>query len=636
MGKKAVTSSKAVELRRQMEARSGRHGMRKSSHPSSASETQRLLHHLAMQNEELTRSRAEFAAAYRQFTDLYDFAPVGFFILGRDGTILNSNLTGANLLGVEPSDLIKRQLEQFLSAESRPSFRTFIEKLSACKGKETCELAFRNNGNGMLWAHLEATCFEGGQECRTVVTDITERKLAAQALQESENRFRTILQDVPTIAVQGYAADGTTQYWNSASEKLYGYSAQEAIGQNLLDLIIPPEMRSDVRQAVQQMAATGHPIPASELSLMRKDGSRVTVYSSHSIVSIPGGAPELFCLDVDLTERKQAENALRESEWRNKIVSDLITDYVFVVDVCPDGSFKLRWASESMQRMTGRTLESAATSEMWKKIIHPDDLKRFFGFANHILATLRAGEIECRSFTLDGTEHWNRIFAQPLCDESNAVTTIVGAVKDITARKKAEEDMRLARESAEAANRALQQALEREMVYARTDSLTEVFNRRYFFEIANHEFEVAKRYQRPLSIIMFDIDNFKQFNDTYGHQAGDELLRDVAQTAQQQLREADILARYGGDEFVILLSNSNTQDALQAGERIQESIAAHLSEMKDNRVNITLSMGIAECPKNLDTVDRLVQHADKALYNAKHAGRNRIIVYQDQREKTRL
>jgi diguanylate cyclase (GGDEF)-like protein/PAS domain S-box-containing protein len=629
MGKKAVTSPKAVELRRQVAARSGRHGRGKASHPSSASETQRFIHHLAMQNEELARSRAEFAAAYRQFTDLYDFAPVGFFTLACDGTILNTNLTGANLLGVEPSNLVNRQLELFISAESRPSFRGFIEKLSSCKGKETCELAFRKNGTGTLWAHLEATCFDGGHECRTVMTDITERKLAAQALQESENRFRTILQDVPTIAVQGYAVDGTTQYWNSASEKLYGYSAQEALGRNLLDLIIPPEMRSAVQQAIQHMAETGQTIPASELSLMRKDGSRVTVYSSHSIASIPGYAPELFCLDVDLTERKQAETALRESEWRNKIVSDLITDYVFVVDVCADRTFKLRWVSESMQRVTGRTIESASTSDLWKKIIHPDDVKRFFGFASQILATAQAGEFECRSFYLDGTEHWNRIFAQPQCNEENVVTTIVGAVEDITGRKRAEEDMRLARESTEAANRALQQALEREMVHSRTDSLTEVFNRRYFFEIANHEFEVAKRYQRPLSIIMFDIDNFKQFNDTHGHQAGDELLRDTAQTVSQQLRDADILARYGGDEFVILLSNSNTLDAVQVAERIQESFATYLSEMKDNGVNVTLSMGIAEFLNNLDTVDKLIQHADKALYNAKHAGRNCTSVYQN-------
>ncbi len=138
-----------------------------------------------------------------------------------------------------------------------------------------------------------------------------ERDQKEKDLQESENRFRTTLQEVPTVAVQGYTMDGTTSYWNSASEKLYGYSSQEAIGRNLLDLIIPPEMRSGVKQAIQQMAETGQPIPAAELSLMRKDGSRVTVFSSHSIVPVPDHAPELFCLDVDLTERKRSERVIQ-------------------------------------------------------------------------------------------------------------------------------------------------------------------------------------------------------------------------------------------------------------------------------------------------------------------------------------
>ncbi|MFH1036179.1 MAG: PAS domain S-box protein [Pseudomonadota bacterium] len=132
-------------------------------------------------------------------------------------------------------------------------------------------------------------------------------KRAEEALRESEGRFRSLLQDIPTVAVQGYGPDGTTQYWNQACERLYGYTAQEAIGRNLLDLIIPPEMAQEVRGAIDQMARTGEPIPASELSLLRKDGSRVAVYSCHAVVQRPGRPPELFCLDIDLSERQRAE-----------------------------------------------------------------------------------------------------------------------------------------------------------------------------------------------------------------------------------------------------------------------------------------------------------------------------------------
>ena len=144
----------------------------------------------------------------------------------------------------------------------------------------------------------------------TALLNITERKLAEVALQESEDRFRNLLKNIPAVAIQGYDENGTTHYWNDASELLYGYREDEALGRNLLDLIIPVEMRDGVRQAMRKMLETATPIPASELSLVRKDGSRVDVFSSHAYVHIPGRSPEMFCVDIDITERKLSEAEL--------------------------------------------------------------------------------------------------------------------------------------------------------------------------------------------------------------------------------------------------------------------------------------------------------------------------------------
>ena len=143
-----------------------------------------------------------------------------------------------------------------------------------------------------------------------VTQDITGRKLIEDALKSSEARFRGLLQNIPSVAVQGYGLDLTTNYWNEASERLYGYRSAEAIGRSLLELIIPAEMHEGVRAAVHEMFATGQPIPAGELSLVRKDGSRVAVFSSHAYVQAPGQEPEMFCVDIDLTERKRAEAEL--------------------------------------------------------------------------------------------------------------------------------------------------------------------------------------------------------------------------------------------------------------------------------------------------------------------------------------
>ena len=162
--------------------------------------------------------------------------------------------------------------------------------------------------------------------------DVTVSKQLEEALAESEERFRLLLQHVPSVSVQGYSMDGTTQYWNVASESLYGYTAQEAVGKNLVDLIIPPEMKDDVRKAITCMAESGQPIPASELSLMRKDGSRVAVFSSHAIVKRAGGGTELFCIDIDLTDRKRAEVELLESRQRFQGLVETLYDWIWEVD----------------------------------------------------------------------------------------------------------------------------------------------------------------------------------------------------------------------------------------------------------------------------------------------------------------
>ncbi|MFZ1612712.1 MAG: PAS domain S-box protein, partial [Holophaga sp.] len=167
------------------------------------------------------------------------------------------------------------------------------------------------------WLHIASTpepLADGDVLWHGVVVDITERKRSEEALRESEGRFRGLLQCVDSVAVQGYAPDGTIQYWNQASERLYGFTAQEAVGRNLLDLLIPPEMQEGVAEAMRTMWATGQAIPSSELSLLRKDGSRIQVYSSHAIVHIPGREPELFCIDVDLTERKRLEAQLQQTQ----------------------------------------------------------------------------------------------------------------------------------------------------------------------------------------------------------------------------------------------------------------------------------------------------------------------------------
>ncbi len=162
---------------------------------------------------------------------------------------------------------------------------------------------------------------------------------------------------------------------------------------------------------------------------------------------------------------------------------------------------------------------------------------------------------------------------------------------------------------------------------ATTDELTGLRNRRSFFAMSGHEFERAKRYDHPISAIMLDIDHFKKVNDTYGHAVGDEVLRVVAQRTQQQVREFDIAGRYGGEEFAIILPQTELYDATQVAKRLHQSVAEHPIKIKDGHIKVTVSLGVAQSSEMTPTLDRLLDQADQALFIAKNAGRNRVVQY---------
>lgn len=159
-----------------------------------------------------------------------------------------------------------------------------------------------------------------------------------------------------------------------------------------------------------------------------------------------------------------------------------------------------------------------------------------------------------------------------------------------------------------------------------TDGLTGLFNHRYFHERLQHNIEVSRRYMRPFSLLMIDIDHFKQFNDTYGHQAGDRVLRFVAKQLKQMLRGTDILARYGGEEFAIQLLETPHDRVRLVAERLVQAFREETIELPTaaEPVSITISVGVATFPYDGESTTELIHFADQGLYAAKRAGRNRV------------
>lgn len=195
-------------------------------------------------------------------------------------------------------------------------------------------------------------------------------------------------------------------------------------------------------------------------------------------------------------------------------------------------------------------------------------------------------------------------------------------------RQKAEEELRRAKEQ-------LEQMLIREQQLSRVDGMTGLFNYRHFFEFATHEFILARRYQRPLTILMCDTDDFKKINDTLGHAAGDRMLSLVAQAAGAHMRAGDMLARYGGDEFIVMLSQTSLQQAYHVAERIREKVAQLGMETEKGRFSVTFSLGVADMRQEPgeDSVEAIIQRADQALYLAKQAGRNQTVLFSENHER---
>lgn len=173
----------------------------------------------------------------------------------------------------------------------------------------------------------------------------------------------------------------------------------------------------------------------------------------------------------------------------------------------------------------------------------------------------------------------------------------------------------------EDSQRQLQEAMKKVEAQSLTDALTGLNNRRAWARTFNLEFDRVKRYGMPLSVLIIDVDHFKSFNDKYGHQVGDDLLRDLSRVLEHQVRATDFVARFGGEEFVVLLPNTSGDGALILAERVREAVQL----MSDGNRSVTISVGLASFqPVMLDS-DALLSAADQALYRAKNSGRNRVV-----------
>ncbi len=314
-------------------------------------------------------------------------------------------------------------------------------------------------------------------------------------------------------------------------------------------------------------------------------------------------------------ERLRAEEALRESEVRFRLLAENGSDVVTMHDL----SGRVTYVSPSCERVLGFVPEELQRMTPFA-IVHPEDSERL---RRHLDALIR-GEpvtaISCRMLHKSGRHIWLETMWRSIASHDGKIVRLQASARDITERKEYERQLEEAQRKLTVQQDRLMDANMRLEALATQDGLTGLKNRRAFEERTRDEISRARRANRPLSVMLLDIDHFKQFNDSFGHPRGDDVLREVARHITRSLRDTDFAARYGGEEFAILLPDTEREGAHQLGERLRASIEA--GQWIDRP--ITVSLGVGSISTDVVVLEALIEQADRALYRSKQNGRNLV------------
>ncbi len=403
----------------------------------------------------------------------------------------------------------------------------------------------------------------------------------------NEHLIFELLESVPGVAIQGYYMDGSVFFWDQASEQLYGYTRDEALASNLLDLIIPPEMQDAVRD---QMARAEIPEPRV-LHLQRKDGQRVTVYSAHTAIPYGGQQPRMLCMDVDLTERERAQEQIARLGYAVEQSPSLV--------VITDTDLRIEYVNQRFQAVTGYTQEELVGQSpgIMRYDAHNIDLYSEIG---QELAAGRIWEGQFKNRKRNGDPYWEKARISPISNSHGEVTHYIKMAEDISEQK------------------ALHERLE---FLAFHDPLTGLPNRALIFNRIQQAVAESERSGRTVAVIFLDLDGFKDINDSLGHEQGDALLIQLARRLEGQLRNSDTLARFGGDEFLLMLKDlDDTWTTVPVLERLQR-VCAEPVQLAESRIVPACSIGVAVAPDDSQDAADLIRCADLAMYRSKERGK---------------
>jgi diguanylate cyclase (GGDEF)-like protein/PAS domain S-box-containing protein len=433
------------------------------------------------------------------------------------------------------------------------------------------------------------------------------------AIRQSEELYKALAEK--SIAGVYVVQDGKFRFINSNAASYAGYTREEMLGQEA-SLLVSPEDMEKVKQNARAMLR-GEMSSPYEFRIITKQGE--TRWIMETVTSIlHEGRPAILGNSMNITKRRQAEEALRENRRR---IEDIVT-------FLPDATLAINkekriiiW-NKAIEEMTG-----VPAAEMIGKGDHVYSIP-FYGearpqlmdlvFLDHKEITARypnitregdslTAEVFCEAL-YNNKGAWVFAKASPLHDQSGNIIGAIESIRDITENKRAEEKIQ-------------------QMAYH--DTLTDLPNRKLFSDRLSIALAQAKRNQKKVGVAMLDLDKFKDVNDILGHDVGDFLLKATAERLSAALRKGDTVARFGGDEFVLILPDlKGREDVIQVAQKIVDSFRK-LFLIDTHQLIVTTSIGIAVYPYDGTDEAILLKNADKAMYQAKQTGRDRYQLYKE-------
>jgi len=570
--------------------------------PRTVWENTQLLHELQvhqieleMHNEELRYAYDEADALRERYADLYDFAPVGYFTLDAQGVIVNLNLAGAVLLGIKGSQKGRHRFAAHVVASDLPAFATFHEAVLKAGQKLVCEVVLSaTSQRSEATVRIEAVPDEEGNECRMAVTDISTEKRAERALQAREQYQRAVLDNFPFMVWLKDAESRFLSVNTPFAEAFSEPSADSLSGKTDCD-IVSHEL-AEARRA-EDAAVLGSGKRKITEELIETNGEQRWFEVCKSPVALGGKVIGTVGFARDIHERHLTEEALKNSEKRYR---QLIEKLPLGIAIAQDGL--LKYVNPKGLAMTGY-LASECQDKSFLPLVHEAD--RSWAKDAHF-AHSHGQEIpeheEIRLLGKSGRVIDCRLHVDTVNWEERIAALVI--FEDVTIQKAMAAELRR---------------------LASADMLTGLATKVHFMAHLEQAIsQTRRRGEQEMAVLVLDLDHFISINNTLGQLAGDAVLRLFSALLSDELRKVDFAGRIGGDEFAVLLAETDVNSAKMFAERLRQKAAVTSVSIGDRQVSIAVTIGIATISASDTTAMQVLQRAADALSWAKFSGGNQV------------